>query len=160
MLNSITGRGLAAIAGLIIDRKLKINSDTACWLWTGTTCKWGYGRIQTKDGLIYVHRHQYERYKGQIPKGLIIRHMCHVPNCCNPEHLLCGTQKENLQDSVLAKRQAYGERSGKTTLTEIQARTIKLLCLTGLKNVEVANRYNINPVIVSNIKHGKTWKYL
>ena len=37
---------------------------------------------------------------GEIPKGMVIRHKCDNPNCCNIEHLEIGTQKDNIEDMI------------------------------------------------------------
>lgn len=77
-------------------------TDT-CWLWKGARTEKGYGRARyyTKD---WAHRVSYKLYVGEIPKGLMILHSCHVPCCVNPKHLRAGTAKENSQDMVQAGR--------------------------------------------------------
>lgn len=40
----------------------------------------------------------YELTKGHIPAGMIVMHTCDNPPCCNPSHLVLGTQAENLAD--------------------------------------------------------------
>ena len=38
----------------------------------------------------------------EIPAGMISRHLCNNPSCVNPEHIVAGTQKENIQDQINA----------------------------------------------------------
>jgi len=35
--------------------------------------------------------------KGEIPKGLVIDHLCNIKKCVNPEHLEAVTYGENTQ---------------------------------------------------------------
>ena len=44
------------------------------------------------------HRIAYELTYGPPPDGMIVRHRCGVGGCCNPAHLVLGTQKQNSWD--------------------------------------------------------------
>lgn len=74
-----------------------------CWLWQGFVGTNGYGGCWTGG----AHRHFYRKYVGEIPAGLHVDHVCHVPGecterfckhrrCVNPEHLKLATPKENV----------------------------------------------------------------
>lgn len=69
----------------------------SCWLWAGQTNGCGYGVIREKGrGKRHrAHRVIYENMVGEIPKGLVIDHLCRVTMCINPDHLEAVTQKEN-----------------------------------------------------------------
>ena len=72
-----------------------------CWIWAGAIHPTGYGYIGTwsKDKgnrIEYAHRVMYEAYRGKIPKGLHIDHLCRNRQCVNPEHLEPVTRKENI----------------------------------------------------------------
>lgn len=83
----------------------KINKTDGCWLWTGGVTPDGYGLVclgRRPDGRQlndYAHRAAYRLSVGPIPDGLVIRHACDTPRCCNPDHLLLGTQAENIEDA-------------------------------------------------------------
>lgn len=73
---------------------LSIDSND-CWLFR-TVSKSGYSNFGiNKKKAVRAHRYAYELYKGKIPEGLEIDHLCSVKNCCNPEHLEAVTAKEN-----------------------------------------------------------------
>jgi len=58
----------------------------------------GYIKL-CRDGKFYrAHRYSYLITKGEIPKGLLIRHLCNNKSCINPDHLEIGTHRENYQD--------------------------------------------------------------
>lgn len=65
-----------------------------CWIWTGSLNNKGYGRILSYG---YAHRFMYERWKGPIPAGLELDHLCRKPACCNPDHLEAVTHSVNMQ---------------------------------------------------------------
>jgi len=50
------------------------------------------------------YRVTYQIFKGAIPDGLVIRHTCHNHSCINPDHLILGTQKDNINDCIKAGR--------------------------------------------------------
>lgn len=66
-----------------------------CWYHLGATSvvrgKFPYGNV---NGVL-AHRIMYELYKGPIPKGYDIDHLCKVTKCVNPKHLEAVTHKEN-----------------------------------------------------------------
>ena len=41
---------------------------------------------------------------------MIVRHKCHNPKCCNPEHLQIGTHKDNWNDSKVKLPRPKGRR--------------------------------------------------
>lgn len=80
------------------DAKWVEDPETGCWLWTASTKGNGYGQI--KIGVpspAPAHRVAYTLYRGAIPDGLVIDHLCRNPGCVNPEHLEAVTHKENLR---------------------------------------------------------------
>lgn len=67
-----------------------------CWLYLGPFhfSEYGipYGRYLKNE----AHRLCYEIYKGPIPKGLTLDHLCRTTVCINPEHLEPVTRTENI----------------------------------------------------------------
>lgn len=72
-------------------------TETGCWIWTGEviSSRLPYGRFWLDGRRVLAHRIAYEHFKGPIPGGLVLDHLCRVPSCVNPDHLEVVTQREN-----------------------------------------------------------------
>jgi len=74
-------------------------NDTGCWNWTGGLSEGGYGMfcLGKRQALVRAHRYAYEQFKGPIPAGLVVDHLCRNRRCVNPDHLEPVTMLENIQ---------------------------------------------------------------
>src|SRR5665213_1780411 len=86
-----------------INKSVQIDGNS-CWIWIRSKHKQGYGNLNFKHKPNLAHRVCWEIYKGEIPEGLNVCHLCDVPSCCNPEHLFLGTQKDNMKDCLIKGR--------------------------------------------------------
>lgn len=86
----------------VLERFLsKINVvDSGCWEWQGCESR-GYGQFWYNKKLKATHQISYELFKGNIPKGLELDHLCRNKRCCNPDHLEAVTHKENTQRGLV-----------------------------------------------------------
>lgn len=91
---------------------------TGCWPWLCSFDKDGYGRTSLFGINYQVHRVVYKIATGIDPGELIVRHKCDNPPCCNPAHLLLGTNADNVKDRDIRKRTAKGTRNGAHTHPE------------------------------------------
>jgi hypothetical protein len=73
-----------------------VQKTETCWLWTGHITRLGYARFAIGSASTPAHRVSYRLFKGDIPKGLTLDHLCRVRHCVNPEHLEAVTLKENI----------------------------------------------------------------
>jgi len=130
-----------------------------CWEWTACKSSNGYGQFRLNNRDLNAHRVAYTLAKGEIPKGLVVRHTCDNPVCCNPDHLILGTQADNIADMHKRKRnsQRQGEHNGRCKLTAKQAMEVYN---SPLPQDEIAKLYNIGKTTVSFIKHKKAWKHI
>lgn len=72
-----------------------------CWMWQGTKNPNGYGSFYVGNeypgrNQDLAHRAAYRMFKGPIPKGLSIDHLCRRPLCVNPDHLEAVSLRENI----------------------------------------------------------------
>lgn len=78
-----------------------------CWEWTAGKSSKGYGMVYVGGKMQMAYRVVYELYRGAIPEGRQLDHLCRNPGCVNPEHLEPVTSKENtLRGEGIAARNA------------------------------------------------------
>ena len=99
------------------EQKYIPEPNSGCWLWTACVNRLGYGTIgvgSRSDGslrtAVPAHRVGYELYRGSIPDGLTIDHLCRVRCCVNPDHLEAVSQGVN----TLRGRSASSLNAAKT----------------------------------------------
>mgnify|MGYP001577132561 CR=1 FL=1 len=85
---------------------------SGCIVWTGSKCR-GYGRIYHDGKTRATHRVAFETFRGKIPEGLEINHLCRNKACINPAHLEVVTGSQNLRYDYAIK--PWGnQNTGKT----------------------------------------------
>lgn len=127
--------------------------NSGCVIWLGTCDPEGYGRITYKGKNWHTHRFSYTIFKGKISKGKVVRHKCNCPSCCNPEHLILGTQQENIMDAV---RQGRWQRSGKyKDRKRITPAQVLMIRNSKLRQVELARMFGVTKAAIHMIKYRK-----
>ena len=137
-------------------------NEKGCHIFTGTKDECGYGRIWQGKKLVRLHRAMYEKLHGEIPKGLVILHKCDVPACINPNHLLLGTQGDNVEDMIQKKRNnpSIGSKHGMAKLTESDIPKIKQRLNDGETCVAIAKDYGVSDNMIRHIKMGRSWRHV
>ena len=94
----------------------KISEEDGCYVWNGKRKggnreenRWGYGIMPhlagQQIGESRVSRAVMVLHTGnKIPKGMVVMHTCDNPPCVRVEHLVLGTQKDNVYDMSNKKR--------------------------------------------------------
>lgn len=123
------------------SRTHEVDKTTGCWNWNYSLDTDGYGRMAKKRAFkVY-----YERFKGEIPKGKIIDHVCFNRKCVNPDHLRAITKSENSRI----------KKDNKLDWNKVDE--IKKLSSQGLKQYQIANRFDIHQCHVSRVLTGLRW---
>ena len=137
---------------------------STCILFEGFKDKSGYGQ-KWHDGKNWLaHRLAWYKVHGDIPKGLVVRHLCHNPACINLDHLALGTHQDNMDDRQRAERHSHGETHSVAKLTEAQAREI--LAQKPLGKVprgyraKIAEKYNVHKDTIWRIWRKELWKHI
>ena len=121
----------------------------------------GYGQKWINGKHWLHHRYVWTEYHGEIPKGLVIRHLCHNTGCVNIEHLAIGTQKDNRQDDIdIGKTfgpMMPGETNPNSKLTKTQIAEIRD---SKDRVIDIAKKYGVHRQTIYTIRRGETWKHL
>lgn len=70
--------------------------NSGCWIWTAVADSKGYGVLGVEGKNQKAHRLVHEMFKGPIPDGLHLDHLCRNRLCVNPDHLEPVTRRENI----------------------------------------------------------------
>lgn len=138
--------------------KINHNPETGCWEWTAWVNNWGYGFFYGSRKSRLAHRASYELFCGEIPDKMHVLHKCDNPKCVRPSHLFLGTELDNKRDMVEKKRQAYGERNGKSKVNQEIIKTIRER--RDLKLREVSEMFGISIMQASRIRRGLQWRHI
>lgn len=160
-------KATASVTSLIVDKMLRgiVHTKNGCWECdaAGYSHGSGYGRIMVdrSNGSLrdYVHRISYQHFKGHIPSGFVVRHSCDNRRCCNPDHLVLGTQSDNMTDMVLRGRSRKGERHHNARLTSRDVRKIRQM-RGKVSQSKIAAMFGITQPTVSDIIRGKKWSHI
>ena len=137
--------------------KVDVKDKRDCWEFRGHKAIGGYGNVTIRGQHYYAHRLSYEIFCGEIPKDMVIRHVCDNAACCNPCHLTTGTQMDNVVDRMIRGRSAVGSRNGRSKLTEDEVRQI----LEDRRSAPaVAKAYGVGKDTVLRIRRGHSWAHV
>lgn len=150
-------------------RQVKKLGANDCWEWLGASRIKGYGVIGLGGrgaGKDLAHRVAWIISNGPLPKidghhGAVVRHTCDNRLCCNPKHLVVGSQTDNVTDmDERGRRKTVSKRGSQhhnAKLTEDDVRAIRADTRSGPK---VAADYGITKENVYYIKNRKAWKHI
>lgn len=109
---------------------------------------------------IPMSRWIWEQNYGEIKNGLMVRHKCDNPRCINVEHLLLGTQTDNVADREERGRTSFGEKHRTAKLRNKDVKEIfELLKRNDSYTIrgDIAKKYNVSLAAITDIKLGRTW---
>lgn len=75
-----------------------VKNKNGCWLYLGQQNEGGYGIISLDGDKWLTHRLMFAIHVRKPKTGMMVCHICDVPNCINPAHLYEGTAKDNALD--------------------------------------------------------------
>lgn len=117
-------------AVLLVRLEERTEKTGTCWLFGGARRNRCHAEISVRDYPTYVHQVSYAIHHGPIPPGRVVRHTCDVGNCWRPDHLLLGSQRENVADMWARGREhrppvRVGESHPAARLTDEQVAEIR-----------------------------------
>jgi hypothetical protein len=119
----------------------------ACWPWLGFRNPKGYGQSSIDNKTMLAHRWSYQHHHGVvIYNALQVRHTCDNPSCCNPLHLLLGTNQDNVND----KMQRGRFRPKQTRFSQEDLDKMKQLRVSGMSRDQIAKRFGCDKATVAH----------
>lgn len=129
--------------------------------WDCTSYKWNpqtYFKMHLDGKAVRVHRYVYcmaNNVSMESITGLVVMHSCDNPECINPDHLVLGTQTDNVADCVAKGRNVHGERCNLAILTEDNVRAIRKSSKT---NIELGRLYGVHRMTINKIRLRQSWR--
>lgn len=131
----------------------------------------GYLRLNLRNKRrainVYLHRLVAMAFIGPVPEGKEVNHIDHnraSPRASNLEYV---THLENMQYMSRCNRprkphfnQAKGEDAANTKLSSSDVIAIRRALLGGVRGKDLAVQYGVEPMTISCIKTGKSWRHL
>lgn len=78
-----------------LEKRVIYEHSSGCWTWMGAKDAAGYGRAGTGET---AHRHVWRLYRGPIPTGAVLHHVCRQRDCVNPDHLEVKERGEHMRE--------------------------------------------------------------
>lgn len=138
-----------SMRGVPFDQRYKV-ATSGCWEWLGALNHAGYG-VCYQLGQNLAHRVVYMKRVGSIPKGLCLLHKCDNPKCVNPDHLVPGTHKQNMEDMSKAEH---------TNTTRLNAEQVRAIRLDERRDCDIARAYGMSHGAIQHIKKNRSWKHV
>ena len=137
--------------------KIEIRGPDECWLWKAVLIPAGYGQFWFDGKMHNAHRMALKLSGIDIPEGCVVLHTCDTRRCCNPRHLVIGTQADNIRDMIRKGRSAKGSKHGMAILSEDNVIEIFARNETA---AEAAARYGVSRATINDIRSGRNWSHI
>jgi hypothetical protein len=144
---------------MVLEDRWIPEPTSGCWLWIGALSKCGYGLVRVirngKQSSTTAHRFVYEKYRGLVPAGMELDHLCRNRACVNPDHVQPVSGAVNVHRGANAK------------LTDKMVEEIRVLATRGRgrrsggpTQKELAARYGVSPAAIAHAATRRNWKVL
>ncbi len=161
--------------------KVDKRGEDECWPWLGTIQSMGYGTVTIARTPLLAHRVACAFDGRQPGSDQVVMHTCDNPPCCNPRHLVVGTQADNVADMHRKGRAVsgydravrgdghwarrhpewtYGERNPAAKLTEAEVIEIRSRRQAGASLYRLAREFGVSRPMIGNIVARKNWTHV
>lgn len=136
-----------------------------CWPWQACIANGhGHSCVQVDGRVINqrAHRISFVLAGGVLEGREVVRHSCDNRACCNPAHLLKGTQGDNIHDAIERNRLSppphpKGAAHPRARLTDDDVRAIRA---SPLSQSVLGRQYGISQPHIGKIKRGDSWGHI
>lgn len=127
-----------------------------CWNCTSHhQTKLIYPRVKIDGKQVRINRYHYQKYNGDIPVGMVVRHTCDNKRCINPEHLIIGTDKDNAMDAMERDLCPRGEKHWHAKLTWAIVNKIRT---SPDRPCDLSREFGVTYKHLYNIRMNRSWK--
>ena len=138
----------------------RVRKTDGCWFWTGAVDNSGYARVafglgSKKRRGVHVVAWEMENQR-RVPDGMVVRHTCDQPLCVRPDHLVVGTQAQNIADRDARGKAPRGERNPAAKLTAHQVGEIRRR--PHKRRASVAREFGVSESTIKQIWAGIIWR--
>lgn len=120
-----------------------------CWLWQLGKNARGYGNTSFNGRGTKAHILSLEsQHKRFSEPDEVVRHLCNVEFCCNPDHLRFGTRRDNAIDIQL---------TGTSKAFKLDASKVRMIRESNTSSSALAITLGVTQQSVINVRTGKTW---
>lgn len=140
--------------------KVDKRASHECWPYLEYKDGNGYGRFHLYSGPTGAHVYAYllTRKLDTVPEGKIIMHLCDNRSCCNPDHLVCGTHLDNMQDKVKKGRLVPPHKTALPSLYNGEVWLVrKLLTSRRFSQATIAKMFKVDQSTISHINTSNRW---
>lgn len=134
--------------------------DGGCWNWTGYRNKKGYGVFKANKEyhgrsfkwgtmpMSKAHRLSYDLHIGPLKDSDVVLHSCDNPSCVNPDHLIKGSQKDNVVDMTVKGRHGSQRfnRDDYLNMSRLRSEGIPVSEISGLYKCSESHVYNVTGI--------------
>ena len=143
-----------------LDSKLDKTGD--CWVYRNANISNGYAHMgltydpftkqrYTKLRYEYAHRIAWALANGRWPwNNMVVRHTCDNSACCNPEHLIEGTQEQNMGDR--------SERSDWQPTRKLTPEQVEYARTSLKSQLEVARELGVSQTTISKLRSRSNYR--
>jgi len=127
------------------DSELFYIGPKRCWISRYRPGSGGYPYFRRHGRSHKIANYFYKKCRGDIPKGMILDHLCRNRACINPDHLEPVTLAENT-------------RRSSAKLTKKQVRAIRDIYAKGqIHQYKLANKFSVHQSQISKIINRRRW---
>ena len=143
----------------VFSQDILVLGEDDCWPCRRTFAN-GYGELSFCGRTWRAHRWVVWILFQEEPETVL--HSCDNPRCCNPKHLICGTQLENMQDKARKGRTNSSEAARRrSSLSEDSVREIRQLLSAGeFTQTDIALLFDISRSVIQGIKNGSSYRWV
>lgn len=142
--------------------KVDRSNPDDCWPWLGARFQHPgqepYGAFWDGKNNRPAHQVAWEiANDSPFPEGKQGNHTCDLTLCCRPDHVIPGTQADNMADMVQRDRSLHGDRHPMRKVTQEQVREIRRRAEAGEKLRSLAAAYGLTSEYVGEIVRRESW---